>query len=121
MKINEIVTETTKGKLRKATTQSVSNISSYPYLDNNNHPYLAYRFGVALAKSPNDLNNQEGPIGSEFTTIGYSDADNEIINHARKEFGITQRVHSTKGSVELDNTNTTSPVAKVGPIKKKSK
>lgn len=112
MKINEIVTEAAKGKMRKGTTQAVSNISSYPYLDNNNHPYLAYRFGVALAKSPEDIKNQEGPIGSEFTTIGYSDADQEIIDHARKEFGITTRKHSTKGSAELDTVNKASPVAK---------
>lgn len=112
MKINEIIFEASKGKMRKATTQSLSNITSYPYLDNNNHPYLAYRFGMALAKSPDDVKDQEGPIGSEFTTIGYSDADAEIINHARKEFGIKGRVHSTKGSEELPSINKASPVAK---------
>lgn len=112
MKIHEIVTEgKAKGKLRKATRNSLSNIQSYPYLDNNNHPYLAYRFGVALASSPDDIATKEGPIGSEFTTIGYSDADQEIIDHARKEFGFTTRKHSTKGSVELDKINKTSPVA----------
>lgn len=112
MKINEIVTEAARGKLRKGTTQSLSNISSYPYLDNNSHPYVAYRFGVALAKSPSDVKDQQGPTGSEFVTIGYSDADNEIINHARKEFGLTTRTHSTKGSLETDQVNKASPVAK---------
>lgn len=112
MKINEIITEISRGKLRKSTTQAVSNITSYPYLDNNNHPYVAYRFGVALAKSPNDLSALLGPVGGEFTTVGYSDADNEIINHAREEFGFKTRVHSTKGSVETDGVSTVSPVAK---------
>ncbi len=112
MKVNEIVTEAARGKLRKAATQSLSNISSYPYLDNNSHPYVAYRFGVALAKSPTDVKDKQGPTGSEFVTIGYSEADNEIINHARKEFGLTARTHSTKGSEELDVVNKTSPVAK---------
>ncbi len=111
MKINEIIQEA-KSELRKATTQSLSNVTSFPHLDNNNHPYLAYRFGVALAKSPNDVDNQEGPIGGEFTTIGYSDADAEIINHARKEFGIKGKVHSTRGSTELPSINKASPVAK---------
>lgn len=111
MKIFEIVTES-KSKLRKGTSQALSNVNSYPYLDNNNHPYLAYRFGMALAKSPNDVDHQEGPIGSEFTTVGYSDADQKIIDHARKEFGITARKHSGKGSAEIDNVNKTSPVAK---------
>ena len=112
MKVNEIVTEATKGKMRKATTQSLSNISSYPYLDNNSHPYVAYRFGVALAKSPTDVKDQQGPTGSEFVTLGYSEADNEIIDHARKEFGLTTRKHSAKGSAELDVVNKVSPVAK---------
>lgn len=112
MKINEIITEVARGKLRKGTTQSLSNITSYPYLDNNSHPYVAYRFGVALAKSPNDISDQLGPVGSEFTTLGYSDADNDIINHARKEFGLKTRTHSTKGSEELTHVNKVSPVAK---------
>ena len=113
MKVNEIIVEVKdKGKLRKGTSNSLSNVHSYPYLDNANHPYTAYRFGVALAPSPRDLNYLEGPIGTEFTTIGYSDADQEIIDHARKEFGLPVRKHSTKGSVELDSVGKTSPVAK---------
>ena len=112
MKINEIITEVLeRGKLRKATCNSVSNIHSYPYLDNNSHPYVAYRFGVALAKSPRNVSAKIGPIGSEFTTIGYSDVDQEIIDHTRKEFGLPVRKHSGKGSVELDSINKSSPVA----------
>jgi len=114
MKISEIVLEVNgKRKLRKATTNSVPNIQSYPYLDNTTNPYLAYRFGVALATSPNNVDYLEGPIGTEFTTIGYSDADQEIIDHTRKEFGISVHKHSTKGSVELDTATTSSPVAAI--------
>lgn len=112
MKISEIVTEASRGKLRKATTQALSDITSYPYLDNNSHPYVAYRFGVALAKSPNDVSDKLGPVGSEFTTIGYSKEDQEIINHARKEFGLATHTHSTQGSEEINNVNPVSPVAK---------
>lgn len=112
MKIHEIVNEAKeRGKLRKASRNALSNIQSYPYLDNNSHPYVAYRFGIALAPSPNDMTAKQGPIGSEFTTVGYSDADQEIIDHARKEFGFVTRKHSGKGSVELDKINKTSPVA----------
>jgi hypothetical protein len=113
MKINEIIVENTKrGKLRKGTRWAVSDIQSYPYLDNNQHPYVAYRFGVALARSPNDVIDPLGPIGSEFTTLGYSSADQEIIDHARKEFGLKARKHSSKGSEELERINKISPVAK---------
>jgi hypothetical protein len=113
VKINEIITEVIKrGELRKSTRQSLSNVNSYPYLDNNSHPYVAYRFGMALARSPDDVIDPLGPIGSEFTTVGYSDADQEIIDHARKEFGLKVRKHSGKGSEELEKINKVSPVAK---------
>lgn len=113
MKINEIITEDNKrGKIRKSVRHSLSNINSYPYLDNNTHPYVAYRFGVALAKSPDDVKAPLGPIGSEFLTVGYTDADQEIIDHARKEFGIKAKKHSGKGSEELERINKVSPVAK---------
>jgi hypothetical protein len=109
MKINEVVNE---AKLRKGTSNSLPNIQSYPKLDNNANPYLAYRFGMELAGSPGVDTEQRGPIGSEFTTIGYSDADQEIIDHASKKFGLKRKTHGGKGSVELDNINTASPVAK---------
>ena len=112
MKINEIIIEAKeRGKIRKATKNSLSNLHSYPYLDNNVHPYVAYRFGVALAKSPRDVTAKQGPIGSQFTTIGYSDADQEIIDHTRKEFGLPVHKHSTNGSFELDSVNKSSPTA----------
>lgn len=109
MKINEIVTES---KLRKGTRNGLSNVQSYPKLDNNNHPYLAYRFGIELAGSPEQNTDQRGPIGSEFTTIGYSDADQQIIDHAAKSFGLERKTHGGKGSVELDSIGKESPVAK---------
>jgi hypothetical protein len=118
MKISEIIVEeVTRGRLRKGTCNSLSDIQSYPYLDNNSHPYVAYRFGVALARSPENVDQCLGPIGSEFTTVGYSKADQEIIDHARKEFGLKTRKHSTKGSVELDQIQKVSPVAKPKPNK----
>jgi hypothetical protein len=112
VKINEIILEVKeRSKIRKATQNSVSNLHSYPYLDNNAHPYVAYRFGVALARSPHDVTARQGPIGSQFTTIGYSDVDQEIIDHTREEFGLPVRKLSTKGSFELDGVNKSSPVA----------
>jgi hypothetical protein len=109
MKINEIVTE---AKLRTGTSNGLPNVQTYPKLDNNANPYLAYRFGMELAGSPDRDMEQRGPIGSEFTTIGYSDADQEIIDHASKKFGLKRKTHGGKGSVELDSTNKISPIAK---------
>jgi hypothetical protein len=109
MKINEIVIES---KLRKGTRNGLPNVQTYPKLDNNANPYLAYRFGIELAGSPDRDVDQRGPIGSEFTTIGYSDADQAIIDHAAKKFGLNRKTHGGKGSAELDSTSVISPVAK---------
>lgn len=108
MKINEIVSES---KLRKGTSNGLPNVQTYPLLDNNANPYLAYRFGVELATSPDNDIDRYGPIGTEFTTIGYSAADEEIINHAAKKFGLKRTTHGGKGSVELDSVSKASPVA----------
>lgn len=109
MKINEFVIE---DKLRKGTTNALPNVQSYPKLDNNANPYLAYRYGIELAVSPSRDIEQRGPIGSEFTTIGYSDADEEIIDHASKKFGLKRKTHGGKGSVENNSVNSSSPVPK---------
>ena len=109
MKINEIVTES---KLRKGAQRAIPNMDSYPHLDNNNNPYLAYRFGLELAGSPDRDVDEQGGFGSEFTTIGYSDADREIIDHARKAFGLKTKKQGSGKSRELDRINKVSPVAK---------
>lgn len=114
MKINEIVTE---ALLRKGARRAIPDLESYPTLDNNSNPYLAYRFGMELAGSPDSDVDKQGGFGSEFATIGYSEADREIIDHAKKKFGIKSKKQSSKGSKELPNVHTTSPVA----TKKKNK
>lgn len=109
MKINEIVTES---KLRKGTRNSLPNLQSFPHLDNNANPYLAYRFGIELAGSPDVDADQQAGTGSDFVTIGYSDADDEIIAHAAKKFGLKRKTHGGKSSVESPKVNKTSPVSK---------
>lgn len=109
MKISEIVTEEL---LRKGARRAIPDLESYPALDNNNDAYLAYRFGMELAGSPDIDVDKQGGFGSEFVTIGYSDADREIINHARKKFGLKAKKQSNIGSGELPNVNKNSPVAK---------
>lgn len=108
MKIKEIVAE---AKLRKGARRAIPDLESYPKLDNNNNPYLAYRFGMELAGSPDVDVDEQGGFGSEFATIAYSDADREIIDHAKKKFGIPTKKQSNKKSLELDKIGITSPVA----------
>ena len=97
--------------LRKATKQAMSNLTRYDTLDNNNAPYLAYRFGIALAGSPTGDMDKSGPLGSAFVMADYTDADTEIRKGAEKVMGVKQSSSTGKGSKELPNTNTTSPTA----------
>ncbi len=114
MRAREFIKESRK-QLRKSVKQSMPNMTTASQLDNNNHPYLAYRFGVALAPSP-DIHHfdDEGPLGSKLTMIDYTDADAEIRKAAAKRMGIKFDQGTGKGSQELSNSiiNKTSPVAK---------
>lgn len=122
MKVNEIITEGSGlSNLRKGAQAATPDLEVFPQLDNNNNPYLAYRFGVALAVSPETHMNREGPIGSEFTTIGYTDADREIIDSAKKLMGVTSNKKSNSKSKETDWVNKQSPMQPKGPVKRKGK
>jgi len=122
MKVNEIITEGAGvGKLRKGARDAAPDLETFPQLDNNNNPYLAYRFGVAMAVSPDTHMDREGPIGSEFTTIGYTDADREIIDGAKKLMGVQSNKKSSGRSKESDWVNTQSPMQPKGPVKRKNK
>lgn len=118
MKISEIVVE---GKLRKGSQASTPGMEAWPALNNNNSPYAAYRFGIALASSPDREADKSGPIGGDFTTIAYSEADQEILDGAAKSMGVHGVRKSSRGSKELDSTLKTSPVRQVGAVQLKKK
>lgn len=81
-------------------------------LDNNNNPYLAYRFGVALAAAPNGEMEPENEIGSNFTMVDYTEEGAKIRKHAEKVMGQPSSQKTAIGSHELDTVNKVSPVAK---------
>jgi len=114
MRAREFIPEGADRKpLRKSVTQSMPNLTSSGFLDNNNHPYLAYRFGVALAASPDPDNmHTEGPIGSDFTMVDFSEGDTEIRKVAAKRMGVNFDRGTGKGSEEVNTVNTVSPVNK---------
>ncbi len=98
--------------MRTMHLQALSNLTQYDALDNNNNPYLAYRFGVALASSPRGDMDLKGPIGSNFNMIDYSAADEEIRKGAERVMGVKASRSTGKGSKELPGTQVVSPVAK---------
>ena len=115
MRAKEFIPEGRDRKeLRKGVAQSMSNLTVYDQLDNNNNPYLAYRFGIALAGSPNHDMDKRGAIGSDFVMADYTDADTEIRQGAERIMGIRSTKSTGKGSKELDDSiiNKVSPTAK---------
>lgn len=123
MKINEIIVEAKhRAKLRQSVNDAIPDLKTWNQLDNNNCPYMAYRFGIALAPSPgrNDM-PINGAFGSKFTTVGYSDADDEILAAAARAFGVKPTIDSDPESSEADLVNTQSPVKARGPIALKKK
>lgn len=113
MKINEIINEgKSRESMRPMHQLALDNLTQYDQLDNNANPYLAYRFGIALAGSPDGDIDQRGPIGSNFHTLDYTDADAEIRKGAEKVMGVKPSRSTGRGSEELPSVNATSPVAK---------
>lgn len=89
----------------------------YPELDNSSG-YLAYRFGVAVAGMPHQKMDVAGPTGLKMVTIGYSLADEEILNAAAGLVGTPKVKLTPGGSKELKDTNTKSPVSNWNPRNK---
>lgn len=108
LKKEPIDIDESKKPFRKSFKQASSNFHTYDYLDNNSHPYMAYRFGVALAGSPDFIMDREGPVGSKFSIIDYTEADSAIRKGAEKVIGVKSSSTTGKGSEELDTTNTDS-------------
>ena len=105
-------------KMTTDATTSITNAHRWDSLDNSS-PYHAYRFGVALAGMPDYPMDLEGPVGQKMVTIGYTEADDEIIKATGKHLGFQGIVIAPRGSTELSDTNTVSPTADWNPRNKK--
>lgn len=108
MKINEIITE---GELKQSAKRALPGLKLWPDLDNGNVPYLQYRFGIALAGSPDLSTPPVGPVAGQLVTTSYTDAEEEIIAGAAKEMGVKPVKKTDMKSNELENVNKVSPVA----------
>lgn len=110
MRAKEFIVE--RKALRKSVKASVSGLRKNSSLDNNNHPYLAYRMGVAMAGSPDYSMDPDGQFGSNFLTTDYTDADTAIRAGAERIMGVKSQEMTKKGSSEIDTINTQAVVAK---------
>jgi hypothetical protein len=106
MKINEVIVESS---LRTSSVHSLPDAEVFDDLDNSS-PYHMYRFGVALAGSPDNFGDTDGPTRSNLVTIGYTEADREIIDATKRKQGRTSTKISKKQSQETPDVNTQSPI-----------
>ena len=99
--------------MRKSHKQSLSNATTSHDLNmSTGSAYLNYRFGVALAGSPDYDTPRDNFIGGDPLMLPYTDAEEEKLKGAAKSIGVKLLNKSGKGSEELPSTNKTSPVAK---------
>ena len=97
-------------KLEKSSLSALPASQRWDDLDNSS-PYKAYRFGVALAGSPEEhLKNVNGPVGQKMMTIAYTDADQKILDAAARNIGAKPETVSPNGSNEMDEIYRVSPV-----------
>lgn len=118
MKINEIINE---GKLSQGFSDASPGLETWPQLNNNNSPYLAYRFGLAMANNSENSFDRDGPVGGDFTTIGYTSADKEILDRAAKTMGVSPTKRTNGRSIETPDVNSKSVTQPRGPITLKKK
>ena len=111
MRAKEFINEALGSQnMAKDHVASIPNAHYFPDLDNSSG-YMAYRWGVALAGMPDYPMPQDGATGLKLVTVGYSDADDLIIDSTSKLFGVKKVRLTPKGSTELKDTHKVSPVA----------
>lgn len=122
MKINEVITEESIGKLSKRQQQPTRGLNKFTDGDHWNSDYTLYRLGLAVAatdgKSVPDT-DKESWVGKWKVTAPYSQADQDMLKQAYKAVGADYE-DVNKGdmrSQELESTGKQSPV----PQKKKNK
>ena len=82
-------------------------------------PYLAWRFGIAMAGAPDYPTPPAGPMAGDPLLSTYTDVELDIINSAAKAIGAGRvRKMSDNRSTEMSNTNKVSPVRQVKSYKK---
>lgn len=115
MKIYEILTEKAEKKLGKNIKQSGSHAKQYQGIDQY---YGMYRFGIQMAGAPDKPINKEGPAKDVPAVWMYSTGEEDIVNAAQRNQGISGKTLVSKGpSEELKLVNKQSVVAKPKPNK----
>ena len=109
--LNELYEAKARESLKQFEQDAIPGMSVYDGLDNSDS-YASYRFGVALAPSPDfsDM-SKKSALANSFAMIDYTDADAKIRKGAEKTMGVKSSSSTSSKSKELTDTNKLSPVA----------
>ena len=107
MRASEFINETREYIDTKSSTLSTT--FNYPSMPSAS-PYLAYRFGIAMAN--HELSHAEGPAGQGSVIVAYTPEEETIIRGAERTTGHRGKLLADRGSNEPKKTNVASPVAK---------
>jgi len=115
MKISEIITEAKTPDLSKEAEAAIPGARDWEELNQNNDGYLQYRFGIAAAAAPDEqYMPAKTATHQNLVTIGYTEADDEILDAAARALGVKgARRLTSRNSEEPPEINQTSVVAKV--------
>jgi len=98
-------------------------VSGLKALADDNY-YELYRLGITMAgigrEEDESLGTAKTPAEDCGLTLSYSQEDEDIINAALKKNGHAAKQVTPTGSREPKDTMTKSPVANLGPVKRKS-
>ena len=116
MKINEVITEATVGKLTKRQQQSTRGLNKFTDGDRWNGDYTLYRLGLAVASTDGKTvpdTDKESWVGKWKLAAPYSQADQDMLEKAYEAVGAKHEDlnHGDMRSQELEGTNKSSPVA----------
>jgi len=116
MKINEVITEATVGKLLKRQQQPTRGLNKFTDGDHWNSDYTLYRLGLAVAATDGKTDpdtDKESWVGKWKVTAPYSQVDQDMLKKAYKAVGAEYEDvnHGDMRSQELESTGKQSPVA----------
>ena len=116
MKINEVITEATVGKLSKRQQQATRGLNKFTDGDHWNSDYTLYRLGLAVASTDGKTDpntDKESWVGRWKVTAPYSQADQDMLKKAYQAVGADYEDinHGDMRSQELESTHKASPVA----------
>lgn len=99
--------------MAKSHKAAMKNVVTFPDLNmSTGSAYLQYRFGIALAGSPDVPMNKDNYIAGDPMLTTYADEEMDIIKQAAKDMGVDyDKNWSGSKSKELDKVNKTSVVA----------